>query len=668
MVTPVFVCVLCSALGALSGQVVDASGNPIAKARVFVEYSLESPLVERQSDASGQFAFPEASGDSGGVFAIAPGYAFGGVHLKSIAGAGAAKIVLNAPATLSGIVVTSKGRAIAGARITRVALLDASKVGIPLAKLAELGTPAPVSDAEGRFRIDALPKGGRIALKVAHPDFAQESLAEAPVNDAELKVVLQPGILVHGSVVSARDEKAVGGVKVTIRNAELPHDSVLAESDGDGLFMVRLCPGDYVYQAIGAEQRSVAWESLHVEGKDAVNLRVAVAGVCNVRGVLKDAVSSAAIPGARVLLENSGGVAASTRTDASGAFHFAAAAGQNVIRIDAVPGYAASENNAVKIMLAEGQDLDLPGFWLKPMPSYAVRILAEDGKTPVVGAAVTVLHPFQTGWRLSDANGLVTIQIAAMPQNGTITALAEDPSGHTGNLFHPGARGDAIENVALQRFCTVRGRLVGPDSKPVAGAPVCGMLPAKAKEGNMRPLWMTSTDANGAFRWDGVAGSEPEMCGLFSRNSESDFKSVAPNPGEAVDVGDITLSASETPKGVAYAGKGISWWENAQIAGPKMGKREALQKPTVLLYCGPEELPMLLDGVPVMRTLLPENLWNIVLVVNGSAHCEKASIPMYTGVAPGVFTTYLLDASGKVVSETIGMPPIYGARRLEVMK
>ncbi|HNR33427.1 MAG TPA: carboxypeptidase-like regulatory domain-containing protein [Candidatus Hydrogenedentes bacterium] len=356
---------------ALTGQVVDAAGNPAAGARVFLEPGLEGELIEGRVAADGRFSFDDVAPGAVGVIAAAPGYGHAGRHFNLGLDDVVSPFTLRmAPAgRIAGRVLTEKGKPIAGARVTRVALLGDEKVGIPLTKLRTFGIAEPWSDADGRFAVEQLPEGGTVALKVNHPDYAQEGTTDVRVGDENVRVTLTPGVIAEGSVLTRHEQMAVANVEVVFQNAAPPHDTVIAHTDGRGRFQVRLKPGAYLARAAGGGYRSPGLIPVAISTdapRQVVRLQAVRTG--RIRGTVKDAVSGEPVRGVRVLLESSGNVAALVRTGATGEFDFEAAAGQNVVRIDAAPGYAPPAINTVSATVTEGQELTLPGFWLAPLP------------------------------------------------------------------------------------------------------------------------------------------------------------------------------------------------------------------------------------------------------------------------------------------------------------
>lgn len=356
-------------LATLAGQVVGPSGAPVEHARVFLEPGLAGALVEQRTDGAGRFRFDSIAPGAAGVFAWVDGFGFAGQHFNLAVDTTAENLVLRMrPAVqLEGRVVDPGGAPVAGARVTRAALLGESQVGIPLAKLEPFGFAVPVSGEDGRFSIPNLPEGGRVALKVAHPAFAQEGVPELPADARDAKVTLHPGVLVQGTVLTRGQGLAVAGAAVIIRNAQPPHDTAVTRSGGQGQFNIRLKPGVYLCQATSTHHQSPGWSELAVTGETAVTgVRLTVAGMGAISGTVKDAVTGAPIEGVRLSLETQGRPAAVTRTGPSGAFRFNAAEGANTVRLHPAAGYNPPVNNAWQIMVTEGQTFELPGLWFAP--------------------------------------------------------------------------------------------------------------------------------------------------------------------------------------------------------------------------------------------------------------------------------------------------------------
>lgn len=355
--------------GTLSGQVVDEAGIPVAEARVFAEPGLGGELLSVDVSEEGRFRFEDLLPGPLGVFAIAPGYGFGGQHLNISPGDTLPDltIVLSPEDRISGRVLDPKGKPVEGARITRIALLAPSKVGIPLAKLALLGFEEPVSARDGRFRVEGLPKGGTVALKTGHPDFAQEGVDGIAVGSKNVRVEMQPGVMIQGTVLTREEGGPAAQAAIIFKNAQPPHDTAIARSDAAGSFATRLKPGVYLYQALAAGQRSAGWERLMVTGEQPMQrVRLTVAGTGIIRGNIKDAVSGNPIAGARVMIFTEGTLSAMVRTGTTGDFQAEVGEGESVVWIEAPPGYQKPQTPAVGVPVATDEEVELPGFWLAP--------------------------------------------------------------------------------------------------------------------------------------------------------------------------------------------------------------------------------------------------------------------------------------------------------------
>jgi len=70
----------------ITGRVTDYQDQPVAAARVFAEPGIGGALLETQTSPEGRFVLTEVAPGEVGIFAIAPGFGFGGKHLNLVAG------------------------------------------------------------------------------------------------------------------------------------------------------------------------------------------------------------------------------------------------------------------------------------------------------------------------------------------------------------------------------------------------------------------------------------------------------------------------------------------------------------------------------------------------------------------------------------------------------
>jgi len=193
--------------GALEGIVLDEAGEPVAEAQVQVHGGGASmveifrnftklfeqldkdaePITTVKSDAAGRFRVAQL--DPGPITLIvrAAGHqqkAQKEVMTSEGAAGGTVRVTLRAADPITGIVVDERGRGIEGAR---VACLDKDDVNSVL-----FGRQFIVTDASGRFRIDAPPTGGGFALIATAEGFPM-LLTETKKGAGELRLVLEGG-------------------------------------------------------------------------------------------------------------------------------------------------------------------------------------------------------------------------------------------------------------------------------------------------------------------------------------------------------------------------------------------------------------------------------------------------------------------------------------------
>ncbi len=647
--------------GALSGHVVDAQGQAVAGARVFAEPSLAGALIETKSDAQGAWRFDALPPESPlGIFATAEGLAFGGVTLNSPAETGDdVRIRLGVAAPLSGRVVNHKKDPVAGARITRVGLVGAAKVGIPLAKLKALGFEEPVTGADGRFTVDRMPAGEPVAIKIAHPEYAQEAVDGLTVGDTNVRVMLYPGVLLEGDVLTRDTKTAVGDALVTIRNAQPPHDTAVTRSNGSGHFALRLKPGVYLYQATTSALRSPGWQRLTLNGEEP-NARgtLYLAGAGRISGKVCDAVSGGGVAGARISLDTQGNAASVTRTGANGEFHIQAAEGGSIIHLDSAPGYGPPEQPSLKVQVVAEKELVLPTFWLAPLPTYTVEVVGAD-MAPIPDAIVTILRPLEFGWHVTNAQGRVTLHFNSLPSDGIVVGTAEHAVQPTGAVFAAKQQDANPARVQLFPLGSVRGRVVTAKAKPIEGCVVAGLLGE-----NGGPLWRTISNGDGVFEWKSVVPQLPQraVTGADQEDAAGGVSFMIDASGSK-DVGDI-----QRPEGVirtSLLARPLPWYENRLLSGTLPDRKSRKTLPMVVVYCSVADAPIAIESFSVAHRIFSSKGIGFAVVMDGvPGEPIAAPFPVLSGRSPGPATTYLVGPEGNVVLETFGMPPLRALQEL----
>jgi hypothetical protein len=635
---------------------------------VWIEPGLGGALIESPTAADGTFKFDSLPAGLLGIFAYADGYAFNGASVN----AGPAddikdvRITLLSPGTVGGRIVDARGKPVAGARVTRVLLQGNAKVGVPFAKLAQLGFKEPVSDAEGRFSIPLLPVGAKVALKVGHPSYAQQSVADISVGDTGARVQLYEGVLLRGSVQSRDGGTPVANASIVIRTAREPITTTLAKSDTSGNFMVRLNPGAYLYQSASMELRSPGWEKLTVSGQEpSQQVVLRVAGTGTIRGDVRDAVSSSPVPGARVSLSAFGSPAAIMTTGPSGTFEFAAVEGENTVRVEPAAGFLKPDRPLLTLKVKQGESAELPTFWLKPLPGYKVVVVDSEQK-PVAGVIVRLIRPMQYRWYVTDAAGSVSLNVASVSASGSIVGMAEHARKREGALFSIAANATSEAKVQLLALGTVTGTVVTAKDKPIEGAMVGGLFQSDADDEPL-PLWRIATGADGRFTWTSAVPLVPTAC-LATAGDDLFGRSIPFNiePAANQDVGRLVIREPEEsknrkiPKNRGLTGKKLDWYSGRVVSGT-LPAQDALRagRAAVVMYTTPDEAAMVIDALSAARAALGASGLLCAVVVDGTYSGAAAeNVLVLQGTAPGPATTYVVDRSGRVVLETLGMPPV----------
>lgn len=653
----------------VSGHVVDMQGTPVSSARVFIEPGLGSALRETHTLGDGAFGFRNVPPGVTGVFAIAPGLSFGGESMNialadSIEGL---RIRLAPVGTVSGRVVGPKGKPISGARVTRAALLGPKKVGIPFAKLRAMGIKEPSTDASGAFVVPYLPRGGRVALKIGHPAYAQEGLTDIAVGERSAKVTMNPGVLLSGSVYSRGSSIPVGNATILVRNTAPPFDTSLTRTGAQGAYALRLRPGEYLYQAAGPTYRTPGWERILVSGLSLTqNVNLFVAGTGAVAGKVMDARTGKPIAGARMVLEVFGLPVEIRNTGPTGQFSFTAAEGENVVRLDGVPGYLEPAHGAMSIEVKEGEVTELPSFWLAPIPAYSLLVIDQQEK-PVQGALVKIVRPAQFGWYETGEDGHVSLAFARMPGDGKVIGLVEDRSLQQGALFALDRQRGADAIVKMLPLSTVTGRVVSDKGRGLEGIAIDGRFQEESMTGPVF-LWRSVSGAEGRFEWPGIIPHVPQYCTAY--NPDGQDVQTGMNRSSAFilsdsplkNIGRITVQIDKPGKSVL--GKKLNWQGLSQLCGDTLEAKSLRSTPAVLFYCPPEEAEMVIGAVSHAGGILADRDLLFAVVVDGKIECDSADIPVYRGSSPNVARTFVTDSSGKVVLETFGMPPMFAINKV----
>lgn len=639
----------------LTGQVVDEAGVPVGGARVFLEMGLAGAVVETRADVSGTFKFNGVPAMGVGVFAVAEGMSFGGVHLILPTGEKGAEvsIVLRTPDHIRGKVVNAKGKVVKGAKVARVALLGVRKVSIPLAKLEAFGFAVPVTNSKGAFAVASLPKGSEVALKFSHRAYAHEAINNVPVGEEDLRVVMSSGAVLRGTVTLADRRTPVAKAAVTVRYGHPPYDSVIAATDHKGGFELRVKPGAYLCQVSAGRYVSQGWRKVLVGLEGPVTeVQLHVAGVGAIKGRVRDAATGKPIADAVLRIESGGNLAVIARTNSKGFFEAALAQGHGVVRLAAPAGYASPETEAVAVRVAEDKVVELPDFWLAPIPVFHLRVV-DSADRPAPGVAVRILRPMQFGWHVADEEGRVELKLASLPRDTMVVGMVESPWEAVGALFRLKLSEAPSATVKLLPLASVSGRVVHDKEAALAGAVVGALFPDEEAQ-ELLLLWRVLTSADGRFVWPSVAPHVPLRCVAYA-GEDHYGQSTTFNLKESENrkLGDLTVRNGT--RGKSMLGRKVNWRGHELIAGSV--SPEDTGKPAVVVFCAAEEAGMVQGGLSALSGLY-RNAVVAAVGVDGRPSGLSGTVPVFKGKAPATATTYVLDGEGKVVLETFGLPPL----------
>lgn len=534
-----------AALG--DGEVVDEQGAPVegAEVRWLVAEPRPSappgvrPVARSTTGTSGTFALPERNGVREGepeyLVADHPAYALAALH-KSRGGPYPYRLVLQQPATVSGIVVDASGSPVRGARVGMNPITDErvaqrylfSPVMSPV--LAET-----VTDSDGRFALPRMPLGSEIALVAGADGYpVARTLAKA---DGETTVTIAfeggfavvEGVVYHGPTRAqpARDaEVELHAQRGSGPNPSARWDTIaLARAGADGRFRFAIAnpPGDIVLLRGRAKSGALTvtgWcnaslkpgspdAELHLASPASATLEVATLGVADHKPV----------PGVKVQVLDDNISFASGRdtevTDLSGTARFQMRLEDRpkgtvrlwvrppprwVVRVpEPAAGLRAAvppgQKSRTEVMLARA-------------PAVRGRVVRADGSPPDTELWV-LRRDVDDPW-----HGQAYYQVspdgtfeATLPEEGGADLFVDGTEvlGWAGTRVVP--MPDVPEEVVLtlRPYASVSGRVTGPDGEPLRGMAVFAESPAWP---SMRYGPSATTGPDGTYRLRRICAHE----------------------------------------------------------------------------------------------------------------------------------------------------------------
>ncbi|HZL35943.1 MAG TPA: carboxypeptidase regulatory-like domain-containing protein [Tepidisphaeraceae bacterium] len=223
----------------LSGVVRDLQGSPIANAEVTPDRF--GMISGTHTDAQGHFILRGVAPGPARIKAIADGYAPQMINAQADAGAGAGakplELVLEKGRLLQGRVVDKQGKPIADALVTIAKWRDEPGVGGFWGR----------TDADGRFKWNSAPADA-VTLSIGDADYMPATVV-AIANGKELAVVLEPAIIVRGTVVDDETGGAIEkfAVSAIIENVNPRMETDMQVPSAAGNFQLRLTERGELY-------------------------------------------------------------------------------------------------------------------------------------------------------------------------------------------------------------------------------------------------------------------------------------------------------------------------------------------------------------------------------------------------------------------------------------
>lgn len=520
----------------ISGTVVDANNVPISQADVFMENGITGPITATKTNPDGKYTFHDIIPGFVSVFAIKRGHAFNGFtdYTSKLEIKINSPIVLSTSTPLKVTINNHQKKGIANARVTRV-LID-KQVGVPLGKLQEFGWNPPASDRKGVWNAELFSAGQSLDLKIAHAEYAQEVLTAVSPGSATRRVSMNPGVLLSGPIFLRNTRTPVPNAWLKMVNLHPPHESYLTRSGGDGLFGLRVKPGQYSYEVLGSSYRSPQRSEITVTGEfREQSITAFVAGQTPVSGMVIDAKTTLPIQGAKLRLYVSGKDKETAYSRPSGEFFFMAPEGENSVAILSAPGYLLPKKPNIEFRAHSDKKTVLPEIWLAPVPRYSLLALGIDGE-PLPNTSLTLLDPMQIGWHRTDEKGEVEFSIARLPETGNVIGLAVHPIKEKASLFSIPKKQSKKSVISLFPAVTVSGTVAKGNGDQV----MMGMYYGNNQLPQPLLIKSTMTQFDGTFEFHNVPIGIPFFYGLLG-SAPSQWRALKGEDGGPNVIAEFTL-------------------------------------------------------------------------------------------------------------------------------
>jgi protocatechuate 3,4-dioxygenase beta subunit len=522
---------------ALAGVVVDETGQPVADAEVWVSRAMPAPEVEglaqgnmiagkpardcfsTRTSADGGFRianFPaESQADlaarKAGTGQRVRAYFAGALAYAS--GEEALKLTLSSPGNIEGRVTAGgTGQPLSGVKLRWLGWMGG---------LSELDAPEPVlSGADGGFRIaDAAP--GKAAISAEFPggpvadwvaDNVAVTVASGETNkDVEIRAV-KGGVAVI-TVLSRKGRQPMAGANISAFS-QTSQSSFTAETGADGVARLRLPAGVWNISAV-KEGWDTGQAYLTIAANQTNQEEVGISPSLKITGIVRDP-AGAPVAGAIVSLGQNFGNNREVTTDANGRYEIKLQMLNNFamegfgMQGFGMPTYSLLVRSVERNLVAQHEiDETTTNLDLKLQPAVTLSVKVQDSQGMPLANAMGYASMMNANGGYGGPNGQPTRSDAVgrmeftgfLPADGYVvnvsakgygsaSAQMQAPARRTNRVvFPPISLSPANQKLA--------GKVLGPDSKPVAGANV-------SFQGEGQPTGNTTTDAEGRFAFDAV--------------------------------------------------------------------------------------------------------------------------------------------------------------------
>jgi len=387
----------------IKGSVLNQQNQPIANADILVTAIGDTPYTPRfytlHSDANGKFQIdiqPEYQGMYGRLYAAAPGMAPIGLSL----GIGAANrentVHLRPAITISGRLIDSAGKPVPGVPVQLWGLgyeEDSSIVILDNTPWAHRFRS--VTDKDGRWRMNCVPKNVMAAVVVSDPRFVR-TIIRVSHSSSPVTTEVKAGAIITGRVIAENGDPAPN-ILVYAQNENKSYDSIKAKTAAGGHYQITgLSDGTYNITALVQEQSKVAKTIKKKKVREGKTLKLPDIKLFSggvISGIVRNAKTGHPIPRMRIIIYDhqnprSVGNPVSCFTDQNGHYSIHVFPGENSISLIGANSDFQNAGDDTSFTVKNGQTVT-QNFILKPRETVFGTVVDKNGK-PVKGVFVVV--------------------------------------------------------------------------------------------------------------------------------------------------------------------------------------------------------------------------------------------------------------------------------------